>query len=124
VPVRLFTDAERERLSRFPQGADHQPRDHADRDADQQRQQQRTEHVRGLRPFIVPLRHGLCWRPSMNDADMQAERELLDDLLRTANNVLDDLRTGESASVWHQRREEIAALRQRVHAMTDTHLGI
>jgi hypothetical protein len=60
----------------------------------------------------------------MNDADMQAQLELLDDLLKAANTVLDGLRTDESvASVWQQRRAEIAALRQRVHAMRDAHLG-
>jgi hypothetical protein len=60
----------------------------------------------------------------MKDTDMQAELELLADLRRTADTVLHGLRTGDqSENVWHQRREEIAALRERVHAMRDAHLG-
>jgi hypothetical protein len=59
----------------------------------------------------------------MNEADMQAERELADDLLRTSNNVLDGLRTRESASAWQRRREEIASLRKRIRVMRDAHVG-
>jgi hypothetical protein len=59
----------------------------------------------------------------MNEADMQAERELADDLLRTANDVVDGLRTGESTNVWQRRRQEIAALRERIRVMRDAHAG-
>jgi hypothetical protein len=59
----------------------------------------------------------------MDDAEMQAENELVADLHRMARTIQADLRTGESPTEWKDRRAEIAALRQRVRTMRARHLG-
>ena len=59
----------------------------------------------------------------MNDADMQAEQELMADLQRMAETVCDRFNAGDPPAVWQGRREQIAALQQRVRALRAQHLG-
>ena len=59
----------------------------------------------------------------MDDAEMQAENELVADLHRMARTIQAGLQAGESSTVWKDRRAEIAALRQRVRTMRARHLG-
>jgi hypothetical protein len=60
---------------------------------------------------------------SSDDADRQAERELLAEVCRLANNVLADLRRGEAPTAWKARREQVAELRQRIRAMRKRRLS-
>jgi uncharacterized protein with HEPN domain len=59
----------------------------------------------------------------MNNADMQAEDELVTDLHRMADTVVAGLQRGDSPTVWQAHREHIAELRQRIRAMRALHLG-
>jgi hypothetical protein len=59
----------------------------------------------------------------MNDTELQAERELVADVDRMAGTVMAGLQRGETPVVWQERREQIAALRQRIRAMRDRQLG-
>ena len=53
----------------------------------------------------------------MNDTELRAEREVLGDLGRMAGTVVAGLQRGEPPAVWQERREQIAALRQRIRAL-------
>jgi hypothetical protein len=59
----------------------------------------------------------------MNDADLQAEHELVAEVCRMADSVVAGMQLGAAPTDWQQRREQIAALRQRIRAMRDRHLG-
>jgi hypothetical protein len=59
----------------------------------------------------------------MDDANMQAERELLVDVQAMACIVVEALQADDSAAAWKARREEIAKLRERIRTMRDRHLG-
>ena len=59
----------------------------------------------------------------MDEAELQAERELIDDLGRMASTVHAGIQPDDTRTVWKQRRAQIAALRERVRAMRDRHLG-
>jgi hypothetical protein len=59
----------------------------------------------------------------MNDTELQAERALGADVHRLARTVQAGLRTGDSPEVWAERREQIAALRQRIRTLRARHLG-
>ena len=53
----------------------------------------------------------------MNDTHMQARRELVADLQHMVSIVQEGLQAGESPAVWSERRQEIAALRQRIRTL-------
>jgi hypothetical protein len=59
----------------------------------------------------------------MDDAELQAERELAADLDRMAHTVCAGLQTAEPASVWMERRRKIATLRERIRVMRARHVG-
>jgi hypothetical protein len=59
----------------------------------------------------------------MNNAAMQAEHDLAADLQAMARLVQTGVQLGESPTVWKARREQIAALRERIRALRDRHLG-
>jgi hypothetical protein len=59
----------------------------------------------------------------VNDTEMQAENELVADLQRMLRTVQAGVQPGDSPTVWKGRREQIAALRQRLRTMRDRHLG-
>jgi hypothetical protein len=59
----------------------------------------------------------------MNDAEMEAENELVAEVLRLARTVQAGLRAGDPPTLWKKRREQIAVLRQRIRTMRARHLG-
>jgi hypothetical protein len=60
----------------------------------------------------------------MNAAGVEkADRELMADVQRMASVVLLGLGTDEPSSVWRERRAQIAALRERIRATRERHLG-
>jgi hypothetical protein len=60
----------------------------------------------------------------MDVSEIDAENALVAELVHMARALQTELHTGVSLTVWKQRREQIAALRQRVRSMRDRHLGV
>ncbi len=68
-------------------------------------------------------RYALCGRGHMDQEELRAEVELVAELQALNRTILDDIDAVAATSTWKLRREQIAALRERVRSMRDRHLG-
>lgn len=59
----------------------------------------------------------------MNDNEMEAENELVADVVRMAHTVQADLLAHKAPTEWRERRDQIIELRQQIRVMRDRHLG-
>jgi hypothetical protein len=59
----------------------------------------------------------------MDEREMRLEQELIADLRMLADDICSDLKTPRGPSIWGQRREQIAEMRQRIGTMRARHLG-
>ncbi len=59
----------------------------------------------------------------MNEKEMEAENQLIADVVRMAHTVQADLLAHTAPTVWRERRDQIVELRQRIRVMRDRHLG-
>jgi hypothetical protein len=59
----------------------------------------------------------------MDQAEMQAEIELVAELQSLSAAIQRDVLAGAGSTAWKLRREQIAALRERVSTMRDRHLA-
>jgi hypothetical protein len=59
----------------------------------------------------------------MEEAEMQAEIGLVAELRSLSAAIQHDVNAGAGPTTWNLRREQIAALRERVRTMRDRHLG-
>jgi hypothetical protein len=59
----------------------------------------------------------------MGPQELQADRDLIEDLFALSSEIVDAHKRHESASVWLERRTRIAGLRQRVWLLRKAHRG-
>jgi hypothetical protein len=68
------------------------------------------------------LRHTSGCSTQMDQREWCVERELMADVQVLAAEIYSDLKTPPRPSIWGQRREEIAQMRQRIRTLRAQHV--